>query len=326
MLENSAKKEALKSAKKVKNDEFYTLIEDVEKEMIYYRHYFEGKTLLLNCDDPEQSSFWKYFSLNFDFLGLKGLISTHYVGDKDVDEKAYMLRYDTQHGTNEERVTKRYLKGNGDFRSDECIELLKEADIVITNPPFSLWREFLETIFQYEKQFLILGNFNAITYAEVYPLIKENKLWLGVTRQGSGSMWFRVPKNAPDKTGQRFDNLGNKYQTIGNTAWFTNLEHQKRHEEIILTKFYEGNEADYPIYDNYPAIEVSRIKDLPIDYTGVMGVPITFIGKYNPDQFEIIKFRKGEDDKDLHYNGKSPFFRILIKNKKPISKKDVLGF
>lgn len=328
---------ALGLAKADKNDEFYTLLEDIETEMVYYRDQFQGKTIFLNCDDPEESNFWKYFSLNFDFLGLKGLISTHYVYENE-EGPAYMLRYDAQAGTNNEKVTKKLLSGDGDFRSKECLELLEEADIVITNPPFSLWREYLATLVEYEKQFIILGNLNAVTYQDVFPLIKNNKLWWGVSRNGSGSMWFRVPKDAPDKTGQKIDEKGNRYQTIGTTCWYTNMEHKQRHEELILTKFYESNEKDYPYYDNYNAIEVSRVVNIPMDYEGAMGVPITFLGKYNPDQFEIIGatesegkgFSSGLWDSDSKFaqsvvDGKRKYKRLFIKNKNPITKQEILG-
>lgn len=330
------------SAQAAKNDEFYTQLSDIEVETVYYRNYFEGKTIFLNCDDPEMSNFWKHFSYNFDFLGLKGLISTHYTYGDD-EGPAYMLRYESQSGSNKAKIVKKELKGDGDFRSKECIELLEEADIVITNPPFSLWREYLSQLIEYDKKFLILGNFNAITYQDVFPLFKNNKLWLGVTRQGSGSMWFRVPHNAPDKSGQRIDDLGNKYQTIGSTAWFTNMDHKARHEEMVLTRFYEGNEDQYPKYDNYDAIEVKPLKNMPMDYEGIMGVPITFIGKYNPDQFEILGSRRyaksealldvytgdvvpPEKDKKTTINGKETYDRIFIKNKKPISRREMLGF
>ena len=203
-----------------------------------------------------------------------------------------------------------YLSGNGSFDSDECIELLKECDVVVTNPPFSLFREYVALLMQYNKKFLIIGNMNAITYKEIFPLIKENKLWLGVSRNGCGQMYFHIDDDAPQAKGQIIVD-GQRMQTIGSSAWFTNIDHKKRHQEIDLYKHYNADE--YPKYDNYNAIEVSKVCEIPMGYDGVMGVPITFLGKYCPTQFEIIKFRKGNDDKDLSVNGKCPYFRILIK-------------
>lgn len=199
---------------------------------------------------------------------------------------------------------------DGGFASEECIELLKEADIVVTNPPFSLFREYVALLMEYNKKFLIIGNMNAITYKEIFPLIKENKLWLGASRNGCGQMYFHIDDDAPQAKGQIIID-GQRMQTIGSSAWFTNLDHNKRHQEIDLYKRY--NEEEYPKYDNYDAIEVSKVCEIPMDYDGVIGVPITFLGKYCPTQFEIIKFRKGNDDKDLSVNGKCPYFRVLIK-------------
>lgn len=339
MAEVISKNTSLAKAKSAKSDEFYTLLSDVEKEMAHYRDHFEGKVIFLNCDDPEISSFWQYFSLNFDFLGLKGLISTHYVRDIEEDS-AYMLRYDAQPGTNIERTTKKMLKGDGDFRSEECIELLNEADIVITNPPFSLWKEYFAQLMDHKKDFIILGNSNSVINKEVFPYFKSNQVWFGVTRDGNGQMWFRVPDEFPDKTGQRYDENGNKYQTVGNTAWYTNLKHKKRNQEFVLTEFYQGAEENYPVYDNYKAIEVVPIVKMPMDYEGVMGVPTSFLSKYNPSQFEILgldvdvkngllgylknplwdsKFDRG------YINGNRKFARMLVRNKKPISKKEALG-
>jgi hypothetical protein len=188
------------------------------------------------------------------------------------------------------------LKGDGDFRSDECVELLKQSDIVVTNPPFSLFREYVSQLIEYDKKFLIIGNMNAITYKEIFPLVKDNKMWLGVTRHGTGSMWFQVGQNMPKKTGQRVDENGIRYQTIGNSAWFTNLDHGRRHQELSLMKAGDvikfGTKKPFDKYDNYDAIEVSLVKHIPSDYKGVMGVPITFLGKYNPNQFEIIGMTK----------------------------------
>ena len=339
-----AKHESLTTAKDVKQDEFYTQLDDIAKELKYYKQHFKGKVVLCNCDDPYESNFFKYFALNFNQLGLKKLIATCYdgspvAGDElpllfEIEENepkkiAYKVEItevqdynkdgavnlaDVQYLIQNDKNVLSLLKGNGDFRSQECIELLKEADIVVTNPPFSLFREYVSQLMAYNKKFLIIGNMNAITYKEIFPLIKNNELWLGVTRHGTGSMWFKIPETFPQKSGQRIEN-GVRFQTIGNTAWFTNLDHSLRHEEIVLYKEY--NSAEYPKYDNYDAINVNKVTEIPIDYDGVVGVPITFLGSYNPDQFEIIKFRKGDDDKDLTINGKSPYFRILIRNKKP---------
>lgn len=203
------------------------------------------------------------------------------------------------------------LKGSGDFRSPECIEMLREADVVVTNPPFSLFREYVAQLVEYDKKFLIIGNQNAITYKEIFLLLKENKVWLGHT---SGDMSFRVPANYEPRVSRYWqDETGQKWRSLGNICWFTNIDHKKRHEQLDLYKTYTPEE--YPTYDNYDAINVNKTADIPMDYNGVMGVPITFMDKYNPEQFEIVKFRKGNDDKDLAINGKTPYFRILIKRK-----------
>lgn len=311
---------SMSAAIKAKNDEFYTLLTDIEKEMRHYRKHFKGKTVLCNCDDPFESNFFKYFVLNFNRLGLKKLIATCYATSPIANQQLSL--FDVVGGDEEQRnkpykavVTKVYdvtgdggvdmfdvaelfkthenelveLEGNGDFRSEECLALLDKADIVVTNPPFSLFREYVATLMEHEKKFIIIGNSNAITYKEVFPLIMQDRLWLGVTRSGTGSMWFRIMDDFPVKSGQKVEN-GVRYQTIGNSAWFTNLDVKKRHEELILVKRYSPEE--YPRYDNYDAIEVSKIVDIPLDYAGVMGVPITFLGKYNPDQFEIVGITK----------------------------------
>jgi hypothetical protein len=206
------------------------------------------------------------------------------------------------------------LKGNGDFRSEECVELLKQADIVVTNPPFSLFREYLAQLVKYDKEFIILGNMNAITYKEVFPLIKENKIWFGASIH-SGDREFQVPESYPlNAAGSRIDENGNKFIRVKGVRWFTNIDYPQRHEDIILYKRY--NSEEYPHYDNYDAINVNATNDIPYDYDGAIGVPITFLDKYNPEQFEIIKFRKGDDEKDLSINGKCPYFRILIRKKK----------
>ena len=271
----------LHKAKDAKNDEFYTQLTDVSKELMHYKQHFKDKIVFCNCDDPTWSAFWKYFHLNFEALGLKKLISTHY----DKTEPTYKMEYTGGNDNDIEAGVKTPLEGNGDFRNQECLDLLDEADIVVTNPPFSLFREYVAVLMEHEKKFLIIGNGNAVTYKEIFPLIKDNLMWLGVTRQMTGSMWFRIPDDMPDKKGQKIEN-GVRYQTIGNSCWFTNLDVQYRHEKIILWKPY--NAVDFPKYDNYDAINVDKVSDIPVDYDGVIGVPITFLGKYNPEQFEII--------------------------------------
>ena len=317
------KHKSLHAANKAKKDEFYTQLADIENELKHYKQHFKDKVVLCNCDDPRISNFFHYFSYNFEQLGLKKLITTCYKSqERDLfsqndSERAIWLEYTGDRNGNRvpdpDEIGINYLKGDGDFRSEECIELLKQADIVVTNPPFSLFREYVAQLMKYNKKFLIIGNMNAITYKEIFPLIKDDKLWLGVTRQGTGSMWFRIPEDAPVQTGQKTEN-GARFQTIGNTAWFTNLDHSLRHEEIILYKNYSSEE--YPKYDNYNAINVNKTTDIPMNYFGDIGVPITFLGKYNPEQFEIVKFRKGDDDKDLSVNGKCPYFRMIIRRRK----------
>ena len=317
-----SKNASLGNARNNKEDEFYTQLSDIEKELSHYKEHFKGKTVLCNCDDPRISNFFKYFALKFEELGLKRLISTCYK-NQDVDlftqndcEKAVWLDYygnpNDPTNTDFSTVEVKELKGDGDFRSEECVELLKQADIVVTNPPFSLFREYLGNLIKYEKKFIILGNQNALTYKEVFTLIKDNKLWLGYK---SGDMSFRVPDYYPPrKTRYWEDENGKKWRSMGNICWFTNLDITKRHEELVLYKNY--NPTEFPKYDNYDAINIDKVSDIPLDYEGAMGVPITFMHQYNPDQFEIIKFRKGDDDKDLSINGKCPYFRILIKRKK----------
>ena len=294
----ATKNSNLHTAKKMKNDEFYTQLTDIEQELKHYKEHFRNKVVYCNCDDPIESNFFKYFSLNFEHLGLKKLISTGY----KENGKGVVYIYEGDKNGNRipdlEEIEVKELQGNGDFRSAECIEFLKESDIVVTNPPFSLFREYVATLVEYSKQFLIIGNKNAITYKEIFPLIKENKMWLGISSPNE----YRLPNGEITK------------QVNGLCKWFTNLEHKKRNYPLDLYMKY-SNEY-YPKYDNYDAIEVSKTCEIPMDYEGVMGVPITFLDKYNPNQFEIIKFRKGNDDKDLSINGKCPYFRILIRHKK----------
>lgn len=292
----ASKQQSLGDAKSAKLDEFYTQLSDIEKELRHYKQHFRGKVVYLNCDDPRESEFFHYFSYNFEKLGLKKLIAACYKS-QDVDlfstgdnERAVYLEYegdkDGDRIPGRDEIEVKEFAGDGDFRSAESIALLKQADIVVTNPPFSLFGEYVAQLVEHEKKFLIIGNMNAVTFKDIWTFIQRDLLWLGVTRAGTGQMWFRINDDAPIKTGQRTDENGQRYQTIGNSAWFTNLDHSKRHEEQILYKTY--NADDYPTYVNYDAIEVGKVVDIPMDYAGAMGVPITFLGKYNPDQFEIL--------------------------------------
>lgn len=310
-------KETLEKAKKQKNDEFYTRYEDIENEVMKYRRSFKGKVVYLPCDDPanKQSEFWSFFVNNFDAFGLKKLIATHY----DEDGKAYKIWIDgdtTGDGyIDDSDALQEDLIGNGDFRSPECTAILNECDIVCTNPPFSMFREFVDWIFTAKKQFLIIGNNNAITYKEIFPLIKDNQMWVGYT--ANKTCIFRVGEGyAFDDRITKQINDGNYYGKVPAITWFTNLPNTKRNEEMVLTASYYANPDAYPHYDNYDGINVDRLAQIPKDYEGAMGVPITIIDSYNPEQFEIIKFRKGDDGKDLRFNGKEPYFRVLIRRKK----------
>ncbi len=310
-------------ANKAKKDEFYTQLVDIENELWHYKEHFAGKTVLCNCDDPRVSNFFHYFSYKFEDLGLKKLITTCYKSQErdklsnNDSEHAIWLEYNGDKNGNHipdpEEIGINYFEGDGDFRSQECIELLKKADIVVTNPPFSLFREYVAQLIEFEKKFLIIGNVNAITYSEIFPLIKDDRVWLGASIH-SGDREFGVPKDYPLKAAScRQDEKGNKFIRVKGVRWFTNLDYRERHEDLILYKKYTPEE--YPKYDNYDAINVNKTSEIPFDYDGVMGVPITFLDKYNPSQFEIVKFRKGNDGKDLSVNGKCPYFRILIRRK-----------
>ena len=270
----------LHTAKATKNDEFYTQLEDIENELKYYKDYFKGKVVYCNCDgflNKEKSNFFMYFSLNYEFLGLKGLICTKYNPNGKGKKYEYYGDLNGNNYPDEEEVFTSELEGDGDFRSEECIELLKKCDIVCTHPPFSLFRQYVAQLFEYNKDFLIIGNVNAISYKEVFPLIKENKMWLGVSIT-SGDRKFVVPDNYPlNAAGCGIDENGKKYIRVKGVRWFTNLDHKKPHEELLLYKKY--NEEEYPKYDNYDAIEVGKTKDIPMDYNGIMGVPITFLDK-----------------------------------------------
>lgn len=309
----------LHTAKATKNDEFYTQLEDIENELKYYKDYFKGKVVYCNCDgflNKEKSNFFMYFSLNYEFLGLKGLICTKYNPNGKGKKYEYYGDLNGNNYPDEEEVFTSELEGDGDFRSEECIELLKKCDIVCTNPPFSLFRQYVAQLFEYKKDFLIIGNVNAISYKEVFPLIKENKMWLGVSIT-SGDRKFVVPDNYPlNAAGCGIDENGKKYIRVKGVRWFTNLDHKKRHEELLLYKKY--NEEEYPKYDNYDAIEVGKTKDIPMDYNGIMGVPITFLDKYCPEQFEIVGQMMTTKVTEFNFgypyiDGKKKFARLLIK-------------
>lgn len=308
MEENKPFNHLLNTAKKNKNDEFYTQLNDIEKELKNYEKQFHNKVIYCNCDDPFESNFFKYFMSNFKRLGIKKVISSCCKNDN----AGYYFVY-----TGTETLNKENIKHiNGDFRSLDCIELLKQSDIVVTNPPFSLFREFITQIMNYNKLFLVVGNMNAITYKEVYKHIQNNKIWLGVN-YGKRFSGFIIPKDYElYGTETKVDNTKNNIIHINNCLWFTNLNKEKEVDELPLEKVYYGNEHEYPKYDNYDGIHIVKTKNIPKDYDGHMGVPISFLYKFNPNQFEIIKFRKGDDNKDLCVNGKCPYFRIIIKNKK----------
>jgi len=326
MIAEKTLNRTLHIAKSSKKDEFYTQLSDIESELKHYKEHFKNKVVFCNCDDPRVSNFFHYFSYNFENLGLKKLVTTCYKNqEKDLfgleeSENAVFLEYTRDKNGNNipdaEEIGVKPLKGDGDFRSKESIDLLKQADIVVTNPPFSLFREYVDQLVKYEKKFLIIGNINAITYKEIFKLIKENKAWLGIN-MGRGISGFIVPDHYElYGTETNIDSFGNRIISPNNCLWLTNLDTFKRHEDINLTKTYYGNEIEYPKYDNYDAINVNKTQEIPMDYDGFMGVPITFLHKYNPEQFELIKFRKGNDEKDLSINGKCPYFRILIKNRR----------
>lgn len=347
--------ETLSKAKAEKNDEFYTQYHDIEREVEAYLEYdpnvFQGKTVLLPCDDPEWSNFTRYFAQNFERLGLKKLISTSYAHESkkykgpiqltlfETEAPQYDASKTSTHGkifiltrdtTGDGRINIddlewQYLEDDGDFHSEEVTRLRDEADIIVTNPPFSLFREFVAWLMEAGKQFIVIGNMNAITYKEVFPLIKENRIWMGVSIH-SGDREFRVPETYPlEAAGWRIDEDGNKFIRVKGVRWFTNIDHGRRHQPLQLMtmadnlKFSKHKEikgrTHYDSYDNYDAIEVPFTDAIPSDYDGAMGVPISFLDKYCPEQFEIIKFRKGNDEKDLSVNGVCPYFRIIIRKK-----------
>ncbi len=344
-MKNKSSNKNLHAAGKAKKDEFYTQLIDIEKELKHYKEQFYGKVVYCNCDDPFESNFFKYFAANFKPLKLKKLIATSYSGSPIIGGQLSLLEIKGSKGkqpikieisevpdankdgaidlTDIKSLLKHNaniatpLKGTGDFRSEECIELLKEADIVVTNPPFSLFREYVAQLAEYKKKFIILGDQNAITYKDFFKLIKENKLWLGY--DNGGTKWFQVPNDYDIETETRIKiENGTKFFSMGRIVWYTNLDTTKRHEKIELYKKYTPEE--FPKYDNYDVINVDKVADIPMDYEGVMGVPITFVDKYSSAQFEILGVANSA--RWIGYEcftliqGKKIYNRILIKNKK----------
>lgn len=314
----------LHKAMNAKNDEFYTMIDTVEKELVHYKKHLKDKIVLCNCDDPKSSAFWKYLHLKFSELGLKKLVSTYY------NENGFAFKTEYTGGDDEdiEKGVKTALKGNGDFRSEECLNSLDKCDIVITNPPFSLFRDFVDVLMRYKKKFLILGNLNAVAYKQIFPFIKNNLLWLGVSINSGGANFY-IPEGYPVTTKNwGKDETGKIFVKLGTIRWFTNLNHNFRlNSNLVLHEHYTTEK--YPKYDNYNAINVNKVVEIPFDYDGVMGVPITFIDKYNPKQFEILGVAATWDKSDevqsirLPYkgslnasvNGKQLYKRILIRKK-----------
>lgn len=339
----------LHSSRADKADEFYTQLSLIESELKHYKEHFKGKVVFCNCDDPFESNFFKYFAMNFNSLGLKKLIATCYatspivytqlnlfgtetvVSTEETEKKPYKIEItevtdenqdgrtdlaDVEYLLRNRKNALALLEGDGDFRSPECVELLKQADIVVTNPPFSLFREYMAQLMEYKKAFLIVGNQNATGYKEIFPLIRDNIVWLGYN---NGHFWFAVPDTYEEKkTDFKIDENGQKWRRMGNICFFTNLDIDKRHEDMTLFRTYSPEV--YPKYDNYDAINVNRTLDIPCDYYGVMGVPITFMQYYNPEQFEIVgdsRYHDGQDfSDDINFiNGKGLYRRILIKRK-----------
>jgi len=341
----------LYSSRGDKADEFYTQLSLIESELKHYKQHFKGKVVFCNCDDPYESNFFKYFAMNFNSLGLKKLITTCYATSPVIgkelnyyvekggqisfipsvestpvqqERKPYKVEItevkdnngdgrvdlsDVEYLMRDGHNTMTLLNGDGDFRSEECVELLEQADVVVTNPPFSLFREYVAQLLNYKKNFLIIGNQNACTYKEIFPLLKNNIMWLGYN---SGHFWFKVPDSYEvKKTDFKIDENGQKWRRMGNICWFTNLDIEKRHEDMPLFRNYTPE--TYPKYDNYDAIEVNRTADIPCDYFGVMGVPITFMSQYNPEQFEVV---------GITCNDKENLWGIKTKNYTPADAKN----
>lgn len=324
---NKSGNQRIISAKKNKNDDFYTQLTDIEKELRHYKHHFKNKTVYCNCDDPKISNFFHYFSYNFEALGLKKLITTCYKNNQSnlfseyKEDQAVSLVYEGDKNDNkvpdDEEIGITNLKEDGDFRSEECVEFLKQSDIVVTNPPFSLFREYISQLIDHKKKFIILGQQNNITYKDVFKLIRDNKVWLG--HDNGGTKWFEVKDHYEIQTESRKKIIdGKKYFSMGSVVWFTNLDIKKRHEELILYKKYDKNE--YRKYDDYDAINVNKVAEIPMDYKGTMGVPVTFIDKHNPEQFEILGIDRYIEDNPNYgrrftIDGKEIYARVLIKNK-----------
>jgi len=320
----------LNRARKSKNDEFYTQLPDIEREMRHYRKHFQGKTVYCNCDDPRISAFFEFFTKNFEFLGLKRLVTTCYKSremkqfSQNDSDRAIKLVYEGGAPNSmpaAEDIGVTLLEGDGDFASEECQGLLREADIVVTNPPFSLFNEYVRQLDDFGKKFIIIGHQNAITYTTIFPLLRDNRMWLGYGFKGNAAH-FIAPHY--QDTASASDHKEGMIRVSG-VVWYTNLDHNMRHEEIILVQRYHGNEAAYPRYDNYDAIEVSKSQNIPMDFEGVMGVPITFLTKYNPEQFEILGCNRGvaQDPNGIYgrssfLGGKETFKRLFIRNRNPI--------
>ena len=316
-----------------KTDEFYTQLSTIDDELRHYRKYFKGKVIFCNADDPAigedgqdhfgdglggyTSNFFRYFQLNFTQLGIKKLITTHYEADKP-SYKFEIVSSDHDEQIGLPDYVRTPLEGSGDFRSPECLALLEECDIVVTNPPFSLMKEYLTLLINSGKQFLILGNMNHAMYAEIFPYIFRRQVWLG---HNSGHFWFRVPDYYEAKgTDFKEDDDGQKWRRMGNICWFTNMDIEKRHQSLVETLYKKYTAEEYPRYDNFEAIHVKKVQDIPVDYDGIISVPITFLDKHNPDEFEIVgELNHGCDSQfDLAkpiLNGVAQYKRIAIRRK-----------
>ena len=319
-----SKNRQLNRAKAEKHDEFYTQLPYIENELRHYKKHFKGKTVLCNCDDPRISNFFHYFSHNFKTLKLKKLITVCYKNQqrdlfsKNNSERAIYLEYrgDKKKVPDPDKIGIRHLKKDGDFRNSECVEILKKSDIVVTNPPFSLFREYVTQLMKHEKKFLIIGNQNAAMYKEIFPLIRDGKIWFGYH---NGDMEFAVPDDYPPMPSRyRQDETGQKWRSMGNACWFTNIDVDKRHEKLILHKKYTPD--DYPKFTNYDAINVSTVTDIPMDYPGEMGVPISFLRKHNPEQFKLVgldeplmKKTTGKTTR-FYIGGRKKFARVVIRH------------